>query len=170
MSGPGMTGIGEETEVGALEEAGWVARVRGMLSEKMSYALGDQVVFSFGNMIVAALISRHCTSWEFGIYILTQRAVDVALQLCNVFFWAPFVFNLPGTPEERRPRYLGSVTLHQTIACVLTVGVMWLMTKWAHTPERGIYYGVFAPLMLTTAGLMFRGVHTADVLFADAVS
>ena len=118
---------------------------------EFGYALGDQVAFSFGNMVVAALISRHCSP-QFGTYILTQRAMDVVLQLCNVFIWAPYIFNLPGTPEERRRRYLGSVMLHQLLACGLTGLLMFGMAGWTHTPERSLYHGVFAPLVFTAAG------------------
>ena len=175
MSGVPETGIGEESDLGPLTPAlasGFLARARSFAGARLSYALADQVVFSFGNMVVAALLSRHCSTWQFGIYILTQRAVDVLLQLCNVFFWAPFVFNLPGTPADRRARYLGSVTAHQLIACVLAAAIMAAASRWAHGPSRGLYYGVFAPLIITTAGLMFREftrrMYFAEMRFREA--
>ena len=164
-------GIGEDTQAVAAEtgllgeepmvkdaavRAGWLARVKKLAGERMSYALGDQVAYSAGNVVVAALISRHCAQWEFGVYILTQRAMDVCWQICNVFFWGPFVFNLPKTAEERRAQYLGSITLHQIAACLLAGMAMWGLAGWARTPSRGLYYGVFSPLIFTAAGLMFR--------------
>ena len=133
-----------------------LGRIRRVASEKMSYALGDQVVFSLGNMAVAALLARHVVAREFGIYILTQRSLDVAIQLCNVFFWAPFVYNLPRMGKEREPEYLGSIYLQQLVACVLLGAGFLLCARWAATPSRGLYYGTFAPLVLTAGGIVFR--------------
>lgn len=131
-------------------------RVRERVSGRLSYALADQVVYSFGNMVVAALLSRHCAQREFGIYILTQRSMDVLIQLCNVFLWAPFTFNLPGTPERLRTSYQGSIFSLQLIFCVAFTLVLWAASHWAATPSRGIYYGTFAPLILTSGGILFR--------------
>ncbi len=122
----------------------------------MGYAVADQVVFSFGNMITAALVSRHCAQREFGMYILTQRSMDVLNQLSNVFLWAPFTFNLPGTEEGRRARYQGSMLQLQVLFCAAATAIFWLAARWAAHPERGIYYGTFAPLILTGSGLIFR--------------
>lgn len=131
-------------------------RIKEQIGERLSYALADQVVYSFGNMIVAALISRHCAQREFGIYILTQRSMDVLIQLCNVFLWAPFTFNLPGTPERNRPEYQGSIFTLQLGFCLLFTVVLWIGSRWAGTPSRGIYYGTFAPLIFTSGGILFR--------------
>ncbi len=133
-----------------------LAGLRARLGSRLSYALADQVVYSFGNMVVAALLSRHCAAREFGIYILTQRAMDVLIQLCNVFLWGPFTFNLPGTPSDRRKQYEGSIFNLQILLCVLFTGVLWVVSRWAAIPERGVYYGTFAPLVLTGGGILFR--------------
>ena len=149
-------GIGTEE---ALPPAGrfpvLLQRARALVGEKLSYALADQVTYSFGNMVVMALISRYCTHWQFGIYILTQRAMDVLIQLCNVFFWSPYTFNLPSA-ERREREYLGSIVAQQAAACVLGALLLWGASRWAATPARGQYYGVFAPLVLTSAGMLFR--------------
>ena len=149
-------GIGTEE---ALPPAGrlpvLLQRARSLVGEKLSYALADQVTYSFGNMMVMALISRYCTHWQFGVYILTQRAMDVLIQLCNVFFWSPYTFNLPSS-EHREREYLGSIVAQQCVACVLGVLLLFGASRWASTPARGEYYGVFAPLVLTSAGMLFR--------------
>jgi O-antigen/teichoic acid export membrane protein len=132
------------------------ARAKKLATEKMSYALGDQVVFSAGNLAVAALLSRAVPSREFGIFVLTQRSLDVMIQLCNVFMWAPFVYNLPHMKHEREPEYMGSIYLHQTLMCVLVGLLFYAGEKWAHTAGRGLYYGVFNPLVLTAGIIIFR--------------
>ena len=148
-------GIGEEDEAGAGRLGFWV-KARAKVSGKMSYALADQVTYSFGNMVVAALFSRHAGAREFGMYILTQRSLDVLIQFCNVFSWGPYTFNLPGVKKERRRLYDGSMVAQQMVGCVLSALLLWLATRWASTPARGIYYGVFAPLILTSVGILFR--------------
>ncbi len=137
---------------GAFRTGAWRARVE----SRLSYALADQVVYSFGNMVVAALLSRHCAQREFGMYILTQRSMDVLIQLCNVLLWGPFTFNLPGTPQARRSLYQGSIFNLQIGLCLVFTGGIWLASHWAATPARGIYYGTFAPLVLTGGGILFR--------------
>lgn len=140
-------------------ESRWVQRVgrlRAGISQRLGYALADQVVYSLGNMVVAAMLSRHCRQREFGIYILTQRTMDVLIQLCNVFLWGPFTFNLPGTPQDRRGTYQGSMFGLQTIFCVVFSLTLWMASHWASIPARGIYYGTFAPLVITGGGILFR--------------
>ncbi len=149
----------------ALHEPGTVAgsrwhqlagRLRAGVSQRLGYALADQVVYSIGNMVVAAMLSRHCRQREFGIYILTQRTMDVLIQLCNVFLWGPFTFNLPGTPQHRRGTYQGSIFGLQTLFCVVFSMALWCASHWASVPARGIYYGTFAPLVITGGGILFR--------------
>lgn len=138
---------------------GWAAlgrKVRVQVGSRLSYALADQVVYSFGNMVVAALLSRHGGQREFGIYILTQRSMDVLIQFCNVFLWGPFTFNLPSTSENDKARYQGSIFGLQIAFCLLFTLVLWLASRWAATPDRGVYYGTFAPLVLTGGGILFR--------------
>lgn len=132
------------------------SKLRAGVSRRLGYALADQVAYSVGNMVVAAMLSRHCRGREFGIYILTQRTMDVLIQLCNVFLWGPFTFNLPGTPQDRRSIYQGSIFGLQAIFCVLFSLALWFATHWASTPARGLYYGTFAPLVLTGGGILFR--------------
>ncbi len=126
------------------------------LGARAGYALADQAVYSIGNMAVAALLSRHAPQREFGIYILTQRTMDVLAQCCNCMCWAPFTFNLPGTAAHRQRTYRGSVLLGQLLACVLAVGVLLLLSRWASTPARGMYYGTFHPLLYTSVPLLLR--------------
>ncbi len=133
-----------------------LGKLRTRVSQRLGYALADQVVYSIGNMVVAAMLSRHCRSREFGIYILTQRTMDVLIQVCNVFLWGPFTFNLPGTPEDRRGAYQGSIFGLQIGFCVLLSVALWFACRWASVPARGIYYGTFAPLVLTGGGILFR--------------
>ena len=130
--------------------------MRAKLGEKMGYALADQVTYSFGNMVVAALFSRHASAREFGMYILTQRALDVLMQLCNVFSWGPYTFNLPGVAKERLALYDGSMVTQQMVGCVFSGLLLFAASRWASTPARGIYYGVFTPLILCSAGILFR--------------
>ena len=131
-------------------------KLKAQVGSRLGYALADQVVYSFGNMVVAAMLSRHCGQREFGIYILTQRSMDVLIQFCNVFLWGPFTFNLPGTAENRRASYQGSILNLQIAFCVLFTLALWTASRWAATPTRGVYYGTFAPLVLTGAGILFR--------------
>lgn len=145
---------------------GGLARVFALVRNRLSYALGDQVVYSFGNMVVAALLSRHAGPRIFGMYILTQRTLDILIQLCNTLAWAPFTFNLPGTPAEREKRYRGSIFLQQVIICLLCLPLMALAARWASTPERGVYYGTFQPLVLTAGIILFREFNRR-MYFAD---
>lgn len=158
-------GIGEEIEATpavavvapetADEPKGILARVRGLAGRNMGYALADQVTYSFGNMVVAALISRHAQP-EFGMYILTQRTLDVLIQLCNIFLWGPFTFNLPGMETKRQKEYLGSIFVLQVIWCAVFIVMLRGAQSWSSTPERRLYYGTFAPLVLTSFGIVFR--------------
>ncbi len=135
---------------------GLLARTRAVVQGRLSYALADQVVYSFGNMVVAALLSRHAPQREFGIYILTQRTMDVLIQLCNTLSWAPFTFHLATTGAERQRSYRGSVVAQQMVACVLSVVMMAAAARWAATPARGVYYGTFQPLIFAAAAILFR--------------
>ncbi len=145
-------------EVREVTRGGFTAirRVMRVLSGRMSYALADQVVYSLGNMVVAALLSRHAPQREFGMYVLTQRAMDVLVQCCNTLSWAPFTFNLPSTPEDQRRTYRGSVMVQQVVACVVAMAVLGVAAWWASSPGRGVYYGTFHPLLYTSAALLFR--------------
>jgi O-antigen/teichoic acid export membrane protein len=62
--------------------------------------------------------------------------------------------------------------LHQVAACVLMGIAMWGGKAWAHGPARGMYYGVFAPLVFTTAGIIFREfnrrMYFAEMRFREA--
>lgn len=147
------SGIGQDTELDS--QTLW-ERTRKLLGKRLGYAFADQVVYSFGNMIVAALLSRHCGGREFGIYILTQRALDIIIQLCNVFLWGPLAYNLPSTAEDRRNLYRGSVFMCQLVCCAGATLAMWVATSWSSTPSRGLYYGVFYPLVASAAGIVFR--------------
>ncbi len=120
------------------------------------YALGDQVVYSFGNMVIAASLSRHCVQTQFGVYILTQRTMDVLIQLSNVLLWGPFTFHLPGMPEARRATYQGSVLHLQLLLCVLFSGALWAAVHWTATPRHADLHGTFSALVLAGAGLLFR--------------
>ena len=131
-------------------------RVLAATRGKLSFALADQVVYSFGNMVVAALLSRHASSREFGMYILTQRTMDVLIQFCNTLSWAPFTFNVQKMPADRQKCYRGSVFFQQLIACVAAMLLLALATHWAAAPARGVYYGTFAPLTVASGALLFR--------------
>jgi len=146
-------GIGQENELDSLTL--W-ERARQLMGRRLGYAFADQVVYSFGNMIVAALLSRHTAAREFGIYILTQRALDLIFQFCNVFLWGPLAYNLASTEEGRRNLYRGSVFMHQLVACGGAALAMWAASAWSSTPSRGLYYGVFYPLVAASAGIVFR--------------
>ena len=143
-------------EEGLGEETGMWPRARRLVGERMSYALADQVTYSFGNMVVAALFSRHAGAREFGMYILTQRTLAVVIQLCNVFSWGPYTFNMAGIEKARLRLYDGSMVTQQLLGCALSVALLWSAGRWASTPGRGFYYGVFTPLILTSIGILFR--------------
>ena len=136
--------------------AGRLTRIRALVRNRLSYALGDQVVYSFGNMVVAALLSRHAGARVFGMYILTQRAMDVLVQVANTLSWAPFTFHLPSTAPDRIARYRGSVFLQQVVACLLCLPLLAGAARWASTPARGVYYGTFQPLIFSAGILLFR--------------
>ena len=172
-----QTAVGFSQNTPALQPAGSAAqsparlhaatrRLLGILRNRISYALGDQVVYSFGNMVVAALLSRHAGARIFGMYILTQRTLDILVQFCNTLSWAPFTFNLPSTAPGRLSRYRGSVLLQQLVVCLLSVPLLALAARWASTPARGVYYGTFQPLVLTAGILLFREFNRR-MYFAD---
>lgn len=130
----------------------WSSAIRG----RFGYALADQIVYSFGNMVVAAMLSRHCVQRQFGIYILTQRAMDVLIQLCNVFFWGPFTFNLPSIPHDRRAIYQGSMLCLQVAACGVFTAGLWAASRWTGSSARPEFHQTFAPLVLASGGILFR--------------
>lgn len=158
--------VAEEMDIVPPARPGPWKRAREFAAGRMSYALADQVTYSFGNMVVLALMRRHTTAWEFGIYVLTQRALDVLIQMCNNVMWGPYMFNRPGLAEERQRLYLGSIFAVQMACSVLMFPLLWLIAKWASTPSRGLYYGVFHPLIITAAGIVFREF-TRRMYFAD---
>lgn len=133
-----------------------LGRWRAKVNARFGYALADQVVYSFGNMVVAAMLSRHCGQRQFGIYILTQRAMDVLIQLCNVFLWGPFSFNLPVTVPEARARYQGSVLQWQLLCCAAFTAALWFASRWAATLTHPDFHETFAPLVLSGGGILFR--------------
>ena len=137
----------------------WVVSA-GALREKASarftYALADQVVYSFGNMVVAAIVSRKCGLVALGMYILTQRAIDLLCQLSNAFLWTPFTFNLPGVAGVRRSRYQGSTLLFQVILCLVFSLSFWGSSQLSVVSRRPVYRDTFAPLVLTCGALLFR--------------
>lgn len=159
-------GIGEESQEIPAEGGGLWRRARTFLTQRFSYAIGDQVVFSLGNMVVAAFVSRYCTPWEFGIYILTQRALDLIQQLCSVTLWAPFMYKLPTLAKEEQRSYLGSIVALQLVALLVAAMVLRGASWWSSAPSRGMYYGVFAPLVVTCFGIVFREF-TRRMYFAE---
>ncbi len=148
---PAETGV----EVGPEVLRVWQRWLR-LASGRLGYALADQVVYSFGNMVVAAMLSRYCAQRQFGIYILTQRAMDVLIQLSNVFLWGPFTFNLPGLSPGRKTQYQGSIFYSQMLLCALFTGALWLASLRTVGPARSDFHATFAPLIFTGAGILFR--------------
>lgn len=126
------------------------------VSARFTYALADQVVYSFGNMMVAAIVSRRCGLVTFGIYILTQRAIDLLCQLSNAFLWTPYTFNLPDMSGSRRARYGGSTLLFQIFLCLLFSLTLWALNHFAQGARQSIYRDTFTPLVMTSGALLFR--------------
>ena len=134
-------------------------------SGKLFYALLDQGVVSFGNMVVSASVARHTPSAEFGVFILSLRSLDFINQVCGVFIWGPYTFNMPGLSEARRKPYLGSVLLHQLVGSAL--GVVTLLVLAALLSGNGEEYrALFAPLALPSIAIVFREF-TRRMYFAD---
>lgn len=133
-----------------------VTRAGAYVSTRLGFALADQIVYSFGNMIVAALISRHCAQRDFGIYILTQRSMDVLIQLSYVFLWGPFTFNLPGSTETRTGHYQGSMLMLQVLFCAFAMAGLAVFSWTASASGHGMCHSTFAPLALTAGGILFR--------------
>ena len=130
--------------------------LRARVSARFGYALGDQVVYSFGNMVVAAIVSRHCAQQQFGLYILTQRTLDILIQVSNVVLWAPFTFNLPGTCEQNKARYQGSVFSLQVLLCLLFTLAIWLVSRSVGAAHYAGVSGTFFPLVASSGGILFR--------------
>lgn len=120
------------------------------------YALGDQVVYSFGNMTCAAMLSRHGSHSEFGIYILTQRALDILIQICNVFLWAPFTFHLPKTVKADEPSYEGGVLTMQILFCIAMSGMVWCGASLAGGKHLADVRAALTPLVLPAGFILFR--------------
>ena len=131
-------------------------RWRAAISDRFGYALADQVVYSIGNMVVAAMLSRHAAERQFGIYILTQRAMDVLIQLCNVFLWGPFTFTLPSMGGERRKGYQGSILAFQVMACALFTFALWAASSWTATLSHPEFHAAFTPLIVASSSILFR--------------
>jgi O-antigen/teichoic acid export membrane protein len=131
------------------------AWLRALRNGRFTYALLDQGVVSFGNMIVAAAVSRHCPSVEFGIFILSLRSLDFINQTCSVLIWGPYTFNMPALPEPRRKYYLGSVLSHQLVGCALgAIALLILALLLHHHGDQ--YRALFAPLAAPSIAIVFR--------------
>lgn len=147
-------------------------RARNLITGRIGYAFGDQLVYSFGNMVIAALVSRHSEARAFGVYILTQRGMDVFIQLSNVVLWAPFTFNLPSTPEDGRSRYRASMLLLQAFACVLFTLVLVFFTRWPHANGEGDLHATVLALSAASGGILFREftrrMYFAEMRFREA--
>ncbi|MHB1023039.1 MAG: lipopolysaccharide biosynthesis protein [Acidobacteriaceae bacterium] len=146
--------------------------MKNRFNAKFFYALMDQGIVSFGNMVVAASVSRHCRAAEFGIFILALRSIDVITQLCSVFIWAPYIFNLPSMPEGERKRYLGSVVFHQfagsilAILALLALGVIAL--HMGNTPYRSVFIPLALPSLTIVLREFTRRMYFAHFRFRDA--
>ena len=171
MSAGSAMGIGNGDDLVPVVALSLWGRARKLASEKLSYALADQITYSFGNMVVLALVSRRDPG-EFGAYILTQRAMDVIFQLSNVFLWAPYTYNLPGMQRERQREYLGSVLLLQVFGCIAAALLVAAAAAWAYSDSQTLYYSVFASLVLTSGGIAFREctrrMYFAEMRFREA--
>lgn len=132
------------------------ARLLAALKGGRFYALADQVVYSFGNLAVAAALSRYSAPRAFGVYILTQRAMDVLIQLSNVFLWAPFTFHLPSTEPGRRTQYQGSIFVLQIIFCLLATALLGGAAAWSALPGHEDLHETFVALVLPGGSLLFR--------------
>jgi O-antigen/teichoic acid export membrane protein len=158
-----------EAEITPLPSPKWHGRV----NLKFVYALLDQGIVSFGNMVVSAAVSRYCAQGDFGIFLLALRSLDVINQVCGVCIWGPYTFNLQSMEGERRRLYLGSALAHQTIASV--VGLVWLLLLGFLTSRGGggEYAQVFVPLALPSVAIIFREftrrIYFAEFRFAQAL-
>ena len=146
--------VASRSACSVLERIG--TRLRQGLRGGAAYALADQLVFSFGNMVVAALLSRHCSLMQFGIYILTQRVMDVMIQLSNGFLWTPFTFALPTLSAGRRAQYQGSIVFLQVCLCVLFSGVVWFAARGTAGAAHVALHATFGPLIVAGGGILFR--------------
>jgi len=151
-----------EAEITPLPAPRWHGRV----NLKFIYALLDQGIVSFGNMVVSASVARYCASGDFGIFILALRSLDVINQVCGVCIWGPYTFNLQSMDGERRRLYLGSALAHQAIASGL--GLTWLALLGLLTSRGGggEYARVFLPLALPSVAIVFREF-TRRIYFAE---
>ncbi|ADW71234.1 lipopolysaccharide biosynthesis protein [Granulicella tundricola] len=130
-------------------------RLRIPSTTRLTYALLDQGVVSFGNMVISAAVARHTPNAEFGVFILSLRSLDFINQICGVLIWGPYIFNMPGLSEERKKPYLGSVLTHQVVGCVLGVVTLLLLALLLnHHGEQ--YRQLFAPLALPSVAIVFR--------------
>ncbi len=160
---PGMIMEGDPAAPGV---PGWWSRVRSSAGQRLGYALLDQVVYSFGNLVVYAMFRRHGTDRTFGAFMLTQRALDVVFQLCNVFLWGPFCFHLPALSDARQRIYRGSLLLQQVTLCAVCAGILWMLNLLSSGPVPGKYHEVFAPLIWTSLGITFRE-YTRRMYFSE---
>jgi O-antigen/teichoic acid export membrane protein len=155
-----------EAEITPLPAARWHGRV----NLKFVYALLDQGIVSFGNMVVSASVARYCASGDFGIFILALRSLDVINQVCGVCIWGPYTFNLQSMQGERRRLYLGSALAHQAIAS--GIGLAWLVLLGLLTSRGsgGEYARVFLPLALPSVAIVFtRRIYFAELRFGRAL-
>ena len=156
---PIATATGDPGPLADSEARSWsepYRRLRPRLSSETSYAVADQIVYSFGNMVVAALVSRQCGQDQFGIYILTQRTMDVLIQCSNVFLWSPLTFRLPGMDETAKAPYQGSIVILQIAFCAFFTGALWFGEQWARLHAYPQFRETFAPLVMASGGLLFR--------------
>ncbi len=133
-----------------------VSRWRTLMNPKFLFALFDQGIVSFGNMVIAASVARHSPAAGFGLFILALRSIDVVNQLSSVLIWGPYIFNLPALSEERQKQFLGSVLLHQITAAAFGTVLLFLLGWFSVHLGDTTYAGLFLPLALPTAAIVFR--------------
>jgi len=131
---------------------GWHRRV----NRKFVYALFDQGIVSFGNMVVSAAVSRNCAQGDFGVFILALRSLDVINQICNVFIWAPYTFNVQSMTEERQKRYLGSVLMHQVFSSAVALLLLLALSLLASSHSSSEYGDLFLAVSLPSLAIIFR--------------
>ncbi len=132
------------------------SRWRSLLSPKFLFALFDQGIVSFGNMVIAASVARHSPAAAFGLFILALRSIDVINQLSSVLIWGPFIFNLPGLSASRQKQFLGSVLMHQITAALVGIVVVYGLGLFSVHRGDTTYAQLFLPLALPTAAIVFR--------------
>lgn len=116
----------------------------------------DQGVVSLANFVAPVLVGRYGGQEELGFFALGFSIYLFALGLARAMVWTAYTRRSPQLPEERRPAYAGSATVHLGVfAAAASLAVLAVAAgAWAIGAES--YAALLLVVAPCTAAMLFR--------------